>query len=183
MLKAIEHAKLYTSITQEELDIILHARKFLIFSKSKPWEKTVNESLFDITMGNYDGAEICELVGLHILFILGKVYGTQNLGLYQDDGLPYFHKISGPASDKIWKDIIRTFWENFRLKITMTTNLKTVNFLDVTLKLCTGKYQPQKKPNDTTTYVNVNSNHLLNSHHLINQHLIRPHLSIMTHRL
>ena len=93
-------------------------------------------------MGNYDGAEICELVSLYILSILGKVYGTQNLGLYQDDGLPYLHKISGPASDKIWKDIIRTFWENFHLKITMTTNLKTVNFLDVTLKLCTGKYQP-----------------------------------------
>ena len=139
MLKAIEHAKLYTSIIQEELDLILHARKSLIFYKSKPWEKTVNEFLFDKTMGNYDGAEICKLVSLYILSILGKVYGTQNLGLYQDDGL---HKISGPASDKIWKDIIRTFLENFRLKIIMTTNLKTVNILDVTLKLCTRKYQP-----------------------------------------
>ena len=45
------------------------------------------------------------------------------------------------------------------MKITITTNLKTVNFLDVTFNLCTGKYQPYKKPNDTPTYINVNSNH------------------------
>ena len=132
LLKAIEHAKLYTSITHQELDIILHARKSLLFSKNKPWEKTINESLFDITMGSYDGAEICELVGLYILSTLGKVYGIQNVGLYQDDGLACLHKISGPASDKIRKDMIRTFRENFGLKITITTNLKTVNFLDVT---------------------------------------------------
>ena len=102
LLKAIEHAKLYTSITQQELDIILHVRKSLLFSKNKPWEKTINESLFDITMGSYDGAEICELMV---------------------DGLACLHKISGPASDKIRKDMIRTFRENFGLKITITTNL------------------------------------------------------------
>ena len=89
-------------------------------------------------MGSYDGAEICELMV---------------------DGLACLHKISGPASDKIRKDIIKTFRENFGLKITITTNLKTVNFLDVTFSLCTGKYQPYKKPNDTPTYINVNSNH------------------------
>ena len=42
MLKWIEHAKLYT---------ILHLRKYLLFSKEKPSEKTINESLFDRTMG------------------------------------------------------------------------------------------------------------------------------------
>ena len=44
------------------------------------------------------------------------------------------------------------------MKITITTNLKIVNFLDVTFNLCTGKYQPYNKPNDTPTYINVNSN-------------------------
>ena len=72
LLKAIEHAKLYTSITQQKLDIIVHARKSLLFNKSKPQGKTINELLFDIAMGSYDGAEICELVSLHILSILGK---------------------------------------------------------------------------------------------------------------
>ena len=55
--------------------------------------------------------------------------------------------------------MIRIFPENFSLKITITKILKTVNFLDVTFNLCTGKYQPYKKPNDTPTYINVNSNH------------------------
>ena len=55
--------------------------------------------------------------------------------------------------------MIRTFRENFGLKITITTNLKTVNFLDVTFNLCTRKYQPYKKPNDTPAYININSNH------------------------
>ena len=121
------------------------------FPKNKLWEKIINESLFDITMRSYDGAEICELVGLNILSFLGKVYGIQNVGFYRDDGLACLHKISGPAPDKIR--------ENFGFKITITTNLKTVNFLDATFNLCTGKYQPYKKPNDTPTYINVNSNH------------------------
>ena len=100
---------------------------------------------------------LCRLVC--ILSFLGKVYGIQNIALYRDDGLACLRKISRPASDKIWKDMIRTFWENSGLKITITTNLKTVNFLDVTFNLCTGKYQPCNKPNNTPTYINVNSNH------------------------
>ena len=156
MLKSIAHAKLYTSITQQQLDIILHARKSLLFSKDKPWEKRNNEPLFEIIMSSYDGAEICELLGLYILSILGKIYRVQNVGLYRDDGLACLDKISGPVSDKIRKDIIRTFRENFSLKIIITTNLKIVNFLDVTFDLCTGRYQPYKKPNDTPTYINVN---------------------------
>ena len=58
--------------------------------------------------------------------------------------------------------MIRTFRENFGLKMTITTNLKTINFLDVISNLCTRKYQPYQKPNDTPTYTNVNSNHAPN---------------------
>ena len=159
MLKAIEHPNFYASITQQQLDIILHTRKSLLFSKDKPWEKTINKSLFDITMGINDGAEVCELVGLYVLSILVEVYGIQNVVLYQDDGLVCLRKIIGPVSDKIRKDIVRTFRENFSLKITITTNLKIVNFLDGTFDLCTGRYQPYKKPNDILTYINVNSNY------------------------
>ena len=97
------------------------------------------KALFDIIMGSYDGAEICEFGGLFMFSILGKVNGIQNVGLYRDDGLACLHKISGPASDRTQKDIIRTFPENSGLKIYITTNLKAVNFLDVTFNLCTGK--------------------------------------------
>ena len=55
--------------------------------------------------------------------------------------------------------MIGTFPENSGLRITITTNLKTVNFLDLTFNLCTRKYRPYNKPNDTHTYINVYSNH------------------------
>ena len=45
------------------------------------------------------------------------------------------------------------------MKITITIILKIVNFLHVTFNLCTGRYQPYKKPNDSPTYINVNSDH------------------------
>ena len=71
------------SFTPASLNISLTylARKALLFSKNKPWEKTINESLFDITMGSYDGAEICQLVRLYTLSILSKIYKIQNLSL------------------------------------------------------------------------------------------------------
>ena len=88
-------------------------------------------------MGNYDGAEIYELVGFYMLSVLGKVNGVENVGLYMDDRLACLHKINGPGSDKIRKDIVRTFRENFGLNIIITTNLKVINFLDVIFDLCT----------------------------------------------
>ena len=49
-----------------------------------------NSSSFDVTMGSYDGAEVCELVGLFILNDLCNEYGKDNIGLYRDDGLAIF---------------------------------------------------------------------------------------------
>lgn len=34
--------------------------------------------MFDVTMGNFDGAEVCELVGLFILNDLVNKYGTKS---------------------------------------------------------------------------------------------------------
>ena len=50
-------------------------------------KKYGSNSLFDVTMGSFDGAEICELVGIFILNHLGKRFGKENIGLYRDDGL------------------------------------------------------------------------------------------------
>ena len=80
-----------------------------------------------------------------------------NVCLYRNDDLACLDKINGPASD-----IIKSFWMNFGFKLTIATNLKTVNFLDVTFNLCTREYQPYNKPNDTPTYITVNSNQLPN---------------------
>ena len=39
------------------------------------------------------------------------------------------------------------------------TNLKVLNFLDLTLNLSTSKYEAYSKSDDKPLYINVNSNH------------------------
>ena len=50
-------------------------------------------------------------------------------------------------------------FEEFNLKTTATANQKITNFLDITLNLSNGSYQPFKKPNDDTIYIHSHSNH------------------------
>ena len=109
-------------------------------------------------MGSYDGAEICELVGLFILNHLGKTFGKENIGLYRDDGLAIIKNRSAPLADKTRKELHKVF-EQFDLKITAEANLHVVNFLDVTFDLATGKHTPYRKPNDDPLYIHKHSNH------------------------
>ena len=113
-------------------------------------------------MGSFDDAELCKLVGLYICHILGEKYGKHRAGLYCDDGLACFGYISRPQADRIRKDFIKIFKEDFDLTITCETNLKAVNFLNVTLNLTTGNYQPYNKPDNNLLYINIHSNHLPN---------------------
>ena len=106
-----------------------------------------NNSSFDVTMGSYDGAEVCELVGLFILNGLCNEYGKESIGLYRDDGLAIFRNISGPQTERIRKNITRHF-KKHGLKITIQTNLKIVNYLDVTFNLSNGSYYPYRKPSN-----------------------------------
>ena len=41
---------------------------------------------YDVTMGSFEGAKVCELVGLYILHILITKYGKNLNGLHRDDG-------------------------------------------------------------------------------------------------
>ena len=63
--KAIAFACTKTNFPDAELKIIKHCRKSLLFSNSDAWVKK-DGNLFDVTMGSFDGAEICELVGLYL---------------------------------------------------------------------------------------------------------------------
>ena len=67
----------------------MHCRKSLLFFGNETWKKKSTESCFHVTMGSFDGAEICELVGL-ILYIQSNqenILSKTNFGLYRDDGL------------------------------------------------------------------------------------------------
>ena len=63
-------------------------------------------------MGSYDGAEICELVGLFILNHLGKSFGKENIGIYRDDGLAIIKNNStfGRQNKKGTSQSFRTIW-------------------------------------------------------------------------
>ena len=83
---ALEFASDYDNITADEKHIVLHAKKSLLYNSGEAWGKKASSNLFDVTMGSYDGAESCELVGAFLLHKIKEKYGN-NFGLYRDDGL------------------------------------------------------------------------------------------------
>lgn len=155
--KSIQFAKSKTNVENFELEIIKHARKSLLFNKDEIWTKKGN-TLFDVTMGSYDGAEICELVGLYLLDALGDRLGRGKVGLYRDDGLAVLMNHSGRQADRVRKDVEKMFKDN-GLSITIEIGMQTTDFLDVTFDLPSGKYYPYRKPNDMPLYVKAASNH------------------------
>ena len=61
--QALEFASEFTTISESDKEIINHAKKTLLFHDNSPWNKSEHPNQFDVTMGSYDGAETCELVG------------------------------------------------------------------------------------------------------------------------
>ena len=60
----ISFAQKYVPIDNSTIRTIKHCRKSLLFYKNEAWKKKCTTSCFDVTMGSYDDAEICELVGI-----------------------------------------------------------------------------------------------------------------------
>ena len=140
LIKAINFVEKLVNITNEDKGIIKHARKSLLYDNSEPWMKK-DSGWFDLTMGAYDGAEVCELVGTFLLYKLSLKYNKNDIGLYRDDGLAIFKNISGPKSEKIKKNIQKLLKEN-QLDIVIECNMKMVNYLDVTPNLENSTYRP-----------------------------------------
>ena len=109
-------------------------------------------------MGCFDGAQVCDLVGVYILHLLRTVMRKENLGFYCDDGLGMLRNSSGPEIERKRKQIIQIF-KSCGLNITVKTSLKTVDFLDVRLDLINHTYQRYRKPNSETVCINKHSNY------------------------
>ena len=147
----------YVNITNEGKVVIKNARKSFLYDNSESRIKK-DGGLFDVTMGAYDGAKICELVGTFLLYKLSLKYNKSEIVLYCDDGLAILKNISGPKSEKFKKDIQKLFKEKYS-DIVIQCNMKTVNYLDVTLNLENSTYRPYKKENNQIKYINIESNH------------------------
>ena len=116
------------------------------------------ESYFDVTMGSYDGAEICELVGIYILTRLATIIKKSDCGLYRDDGLVILRNVNGQQIDRTRKNIIKIF-KDVGFSIDIENDTKVVEFLDITFNLSNGIYKRYKKANNTLLYVNKCSTH------------------------
>ena len=95
LIEALEFAKQHVTIKPKDRETIFHARKSLLYNEGEPWIKKQSNS-FDVTMGSYDGAEVCELIGIFMLSLIGNKYNPNNIGLYRDDGLAVFKKYKRP---------------------------------------------------------------------------------------
>ena len=87
------------TIKSKGRETIFHARKSLFYKEREPWIKKQSNNL-DVTMGSYDGAEGCELIGIFMLSLIGNKYSATNIGLYIDDGLAVFKNTNGLQSEK-----------------------------------------------------------------------------------
>ena len=113
---------------------------------------------FDTDMGLFDGAEICELVGLFLLHQLCLILDKDDVGLYRDYGLAVLRNSSGPDAEKMRKKVTQAFRQH-DLQVTVDTNLTQIDFLDVTLNLSSKKCWLFRKLNDPPLYLNVQSNY------------------------
>ena len=108
-------------------------------------------------MGCLNAAEVFVLVGVYSLHLLRTVMRKENVALYRNDILGILRNSSGPEIERKRKRIIQIF-KTCGLNITVKTNLKALDFLDVRLDLINNTYQPYQKPNGDTVYINKHSN-------------------------
>ena len=87
-----------------------------------------------------------------------KILPKSNFSIYQDDGLALLKNLNGQGTDKVRKNIIRVF-KDIGFSLEIETNLKEVDFLEVSLNLRNGTYQPYKKPNHRLLYIHSLLNH------------------------
>ena len=109
-------------------------------------------------MGSYDGVEVRELVGIYVLTRLTTIIKKSDCGLYRDDSLVILRNVNGQKIDRTRKNIIKIF-KDVGFSINIETNLKVVDFLDITFNLNYDIYKPYKKPNDSLLYINKSSNY------------------------
>ena len=157
--KALQWADDYSYISETAKDIIMLARKTFLYDGQYLWSKKDTHS-FDVSIGSYDGAEACEIVGLYLLYKLTekeKVFEKEYIGIFRDDGLSVMTG-NGHQKDKKRKDVIRLLKEE-GLSITWEINLTKVQYLDILFDLENNCYKPFHKLNSRLSYVGSGSNH------------------------
>ena len=77
LARALDCASGFTYITPQDHHIIPHTKKLPPYHQNTPGEKKNTSTLFDVTMGSYDGAKTCELVGIYMLSLITSKFKDQ----------------------------------------------------------------------------------------------------------
>ena len=154
LLEAFEWASTLVEITEEEKKVVRSTKKALLYVQGQPWTKKGDRE-FDVSMGSFDGAEVCEMVGLFILSLLEPT--GVDLGLYRDDLLGVTSLKGRPL--EMMKQRITSIFQEKGLKVVGTVNLEATDFLDVFLDLRAETHRPFAKEGDRPSYVHCQSNH------------------------
>ena len=70
----------------------MYSHKSLLLNNSSVWIKRHNDTDFHVTMGSFDGAEICDPAGLYITNVLCDKYKKERVDLYRDGSLAWSAK-------------------------------------------------------------------------------------------
>ena len=157
--RALAFARSHVFISKEDMDIILHSRRSFLFHGKDVWVKKAQPD-FDVPMGSFDGAEICELVGLYLLKKVSDsgLFHDGNFGLYRDDGIGITKLGARDAEVGLRQNLIKLFKKE-QLDITCEINVTKTQFLDIEFDLVKSSYRPFRKKNDQPVYINKDSNH------------------------
>ena len=109
--KGLRFAEEYIDIFGHAREIIYAARKSLLFNKKDTWMKK-QSGLFAVTKRAYDSANVCELAGTYMLFLISGKSNKKDVGLNRDDGLGVVKNKSGLETEKVKKNIQKIFKES-----------------------------------------------------------------------
>ena len=70
------------------------------------------DGLLNVTMGAYDGAEVCELVGIFSLDKVSVKYDKNSIVLYHDNRLPVFKNSTWKNKKELRKNIQGLWFTN-----------------------------------------------------------------------
>ena len=132
LTKCLKFAEEKVQISYDDTKIIYHARKSWLFNEGGTWMKKV--CLFDVTVGAYGCAEVCELDGTFLLITISEKYDKNSIGLYRDDLLSVFKNKSGTQLERIKKNLQKSIKE-FGFEIVAESNLRILKYLNMTLNL------------------------------------------------
>ena len=140
------------------MSLINQSRKTLFSNGKITWVKNDGKEFFDVSIGCFDGTEVCELVKTFIFNKLNNVFQNSTFGLYRDDGLEVINGLSGVKIERLKKKLVETLKDCGRI-LTIEANLHTVNYPDAFFYFWKDTYLPYTKPDNAPVYINNCSNH------------------------